>query len=249
VSFDKWNDSFGSFQHEASEVDAVMRRLESVGIHTERILRLLWMYSNAPSQADLQASLLFPDRQIAQLRDLILEVADQIEQLNQKMVARTFFSIVQRSDVLPSFVLPSGLDFSTIPQELETIPAALRHYHHALEVGRKLLKKAVADRPLFRGRILHVLYFAVRQGQQRRSPYRDMASLLQLGLLAAGVNDREIDEANVQKQLRRFRSRHPKDITPAAVLAILVNDQPLEWYGLLLAFLATKGRIRKLLPL
>ena len=246
VPFDEWSNSFASLKSKAPEVDAVMTRLKRGGIHTDRILMLLWLYCSAPSQTDLRASLLSPDKQLAKLRGLILEVADQTERLNQKMVARTFLSIVQR--VLPKYVLPSGLDLRTIPKEFETIPAILRYYHRALEVGQGLLKNAVADRPLFRGRVLQILYFAFKQGQPKRNPYRDMAWLLHFGVQSAGVK-REMDEANLRKQLRRFKNDHPKDITPAAALAVLVNDQPLEWRDLLLAFLATKGRIRELLPL
>lgn len=249
IPFNKWMDYFANKKDPDTVATAVLQRLQSRGIHRDRILMLLWLWCSAPSQSDLQTSLLGTDKQIARLRKLILEVANQTARLNQKLAVQMFLSIVQRSAALPTSVLPSGLDLKTIPQQFQTLPAVLRHYQQALEVGRALLKNAVADRPLFQGRLLQVLYFAVKMGDHKGSPYRNMASLLQVGLLAAGVTDREIHEANLEKQIERFRHDHPKDINAAFALAALVNDQPWEWHGLLLAFLVTKGLIRNLLPL
>lgn len=205
---------------------------------------LLWLYCCAPSQTNLQASLLATDKQIARLQVLILEVADQIERLNQKVAPNMFLSVVRKGAVLPHHVLPSGFDLSTIPQQVESIPTVLRFYCHALDLGRTRLKNAVVARPLFRGRLLQVLYFSVKLGNGKRSPYSDMASLILAGQLAAGVTGRNISEANLQKQMKRFRNDHPKDFTRAAAVAALVNDQASKWLGLLLAFLVTKGLTR-----
>jgi hypothetical protein len=231
-TYQKWRKEFAELLRHDKSLNDALTQWEARGVTTEFITRATGLYclTRHRSEARYQFEIEYGMDQITKLSE---SLASKLEQLISKPMGRDLFSGLAR---FPEFYTRVSGNCYLTPEFVHLLPRILRKLARVTGEAGIHLDDLYCDRKTAMSRALVWLMLAV-QIRMEMTEYRAskrIASLLTLGLTAAGEAEPVVGENAVRQRFRRFRRQYSTEFTdmrdriqtralPGAELATLVR--------------------------